>query len=83
MEQETKTITKAIEELLWHCRFEKKLDEKTIQAYRVDLRQMAEIVGATTDIFVMSKTDIKQYLQSIAHFKPKTIKRKVATYVRC
>ena len=79
MEQEMKTITQAIEELLWHCRFEKKLDEKTIQAYRVDLRQMAEIVGAATDIFAMTKTDIKQYLQAIAHFKPKTIKRKVAT----
>lgn len=65
--------------MLWHCRFEKKLDEKTIQAYRVDLRQMAETVGATADIFAMSKADIKQYLQSIAHFKPKTIKRKVAT----
>ncbi|MCM1041140.1 MAG: tyrosine-type recombinase/integrase [Bacteroides sp.] len=79
MTQETKTITEAIKTFLWHCRFEKGLDEKTIQAYRVDLRQVTEIVGEQTDIFALMKTDIKQYLQSIAHFKHKTIKRKVAT----
>lgn len=79
MEQEKKEITAVIREFLWHCRFEKKLDEKTIRAYRADLRQMAEIIGETTDIFIMSKTDIKRYLQAIAHFKHKTIKRKIAT----
>ena len=79
MRQEKKEITAAIREFLWHCRFEKKLDEKTIRAYQADLRQMAEIVGETTDIFIMSKTDIKGYLQAIAHFKHKTIKRKIAT----
>lgn len=79
MKQEKKEITVAIKEFLWHCRFEKKLDEKTIRAYQADLRQMAEIIGDTTDIFIMSKTDIKGYLQAIAHFKHKTIKRKIAT----
>lgn len=79
MEQEKKEIAEAIEEFLWHCRFEKKLDEKTIRAYRADLRQMAKIIGEATDIFTMSKTDIKHYLQAIAHFKHKTIKRKIAT----
>lgn len=79
MKQEKKEVTAAIREFLWHCRFEKKLDEKTIRAYQADLRQMAEIVGETTDIFIMSKIDIKGYLQAIAHFKHKTIKRKIAT----
>ena len=79
MKQEKKEVTAAIREFLWHCRFEKKLDEKTIRAYRADLRQMAQIVGETTDIFIMSKTDIKNYLQQIAGFKHKTIKRKIAT----
>ena len=51
MKQEKKEVTAAIREFLWHCRFEKKLDEKTIRAYRADLRQMAEIVGETTDIY--------------------------------
>lgn len=79
MEQEKKVFAEAIREFLWHCRFEKKLDEKTIRAYRADLRQMAEITGSTKDIFEVSKTDIKCYLQAIAHFKHKTIKRKIAT----
>jgi len=79
MEQEKKEITAAIREFLWHCRFEKKLDEKTIRAYRADLQQMAEITGKATDVFEISKTDIKNYLQHIARFKHKTIKRKIAT----
>lgn len=79
MRHEKKNIMEVIAEFLWHCRFEKQLDEKTIKAYQVDLRQMAEIIDETTDIFTMSKTTIKQYIQSIAHFKHKTIKRKVAT----
>ncbi len=79
MEHEKKEIAVAIMEFLWHCRFEKKLDEKTIQAYRADLRQMAEITGTARDIFDISKTDIKNYLQQIAGFKHKTIKRKIAT----
>ena len=79
MEEEKKLIVEATKEFLWHCRFEKKLDEKTIRAYRADLRQMAEITGPTKDIFEVSKTDIKCYLQAIAHFKHKTIKRKIAT----
>lgn len=79
MEHEKKEMAAAITEFLWHCRFEKKLDEKTIRAYRADLRQMVEITGARTDVFDISKTDIKNYLQQIACFKHKTIKRKIAT----
>lgn len=79
MKQEKKEIAVAITEFLWHCRFEKKLDEKTIRAYRADLRQMAEITGPMRGIFEISKTDIKCYLQAIAHFQHKTIKRKIAS----
>lgn len=79
MEHEKKEMAAAITEFLWHCRFEKNLDDKTIRAYRADLRQMAEIAGEATDVFEVSKTDIKNYLQQIARFKHKTIKRKIAT----
>ncbi len=79
MKHKKKEITTAITEFLWHCRFEKNLDEKTIRAYRADLQQMAGIMGITTDVFEVSKTDIKNYLQQIARFKHKTIKRKIAT----
>ncbi len=89
MAHEKKEIAAAITEFLWHCRFEKNLDEKTIRAYRADLRQMAEITGEETDVFEISKTDIKNYLQQIARFKHNTIKRKIATlrsmfnYLKC
>lgn len=79
MEHEKKEIATAIKEFLWHCRFEKNLDDKTIRAYRSDLQQMMEITGATTDVFEVSKIDIKNYLQQISCFKHKTIKRKIAT----
>jgi len=79
MKHATKEITEAINEFLWHCRFEKQLDEKTIRAYRSDLQQMADITGRTTNLFELSKSDIKHYLQLISHFKHKTIKRKVAS----
>lgn len=79
MKQEKKEVAEAIKEFLWHCRFEKKLNEKTIRAYRADLKQLVEIIGGTTDVFAISKADIKHYLQTIAHFKHKTVKRKIAT----
>lgn len=40
---------------------------------------MAEITSGTADIFEVSKADIKNYLHQIAHFKYKTIKRKIAS----
>lgn len=79
MEQEKKPITTAIEEFLWHCRFAKKLDDKTIKAYTVDLRQFAQEIDSEMDIFDISKYTIRCYLQQISHLKHKTIKRKIAS----
>ncbi len=80
MEQMTnKTIAEAIESFLWHCRFERGLDDKTIKAYQVDLFQFARAVGKNCSLAEINKWDIKQYLQSISHFRHKTIKRKVAS----
>ncbi len=80
MEQQiTKPITKAIEDFLWHCRFEKNLDDKTIKAYNVDLKQFAHTIGNAYTFKEISKSEIKKYLQCISHFKHKTIKRKLAS----
>lgn len=78
-QQTTKSITTAIEEFLWHCRFEKNLDDKTINAYNVDLRQFAGTISSTFALNEISKSEIKKYLQSISHFQHKTIKRKLAS----
>ena len=34
-------VTAVIEDFLWHCEFEKKLSEKTLNAYKADLSQFA------------------------------------------
>lgn len=69
----------AIAEFLWHCRFEKNLDEKTIRAYRTDLLQFAGEGAEIDDLFRITKADIKSYLQRISGFEYKTIRRKLAS----
>lgn len=76
------TIDKAINEFLFHCQYEKNLNEKTLRAYKIDLNQFASYIKdtvAATDIKHMTKETLKDYLQAIADFKPKTIKRKIAS----
>ena len=65
-----------------HCRFEKKLSEKTIQFYQIDLKQFDLFLSSnqfTREVQEINKDLLRAYLQSISHFKPKTIKRKIAT----
>lgn len=82
MENCCMTMDKAISEFLFHCQYEKNLNEKTLRAYKIDLGQFAlyiEDTLASTDIKHMTKETLKSYLQTLAHFKPKTIKRKIAS----
>lgn len=79
--QNSQLLTEAIADFLFHCRYEKGLNEKTIIAYRTDLKQLYDFLRSTdpptmTDV---SKDLIKAYLQRIACFKPKTVKRKIAS----
>lgn len=76
------SINDAIEGFLFHCRFEKNLNSKTLGAYTIDLRQFSTYVKAIIEdqkIVNVTKEMLKTYLQEISHFKPKTIKRKVAS----
>lgn len=58
-----------------YCKTRKRLSEKTVKAYRIDLRQFCEYA---CDNF--SKETIKRYISFLNQkFKPKTAKRKVAT----
>ena len=75
-------IKNAVEKFIFHCNFEKKLSQKTIKAYKTDLSQFQEFVkkqNIKNDIVEIDKDNIKKYLQNISVFKPRTIKRKVAT----
>ena len=73
--QKVKTV---IEDFLCHCEFEKKLDRKTLNAYKADLLQFVSNIGYL-NISEVAKDVLRRYLQSISHFKHKTIKRKLAT----
>lgn len=71
-------VTTVIEDFLWHCEFEKKLDRKTLNAYKADLSQFVSNVG-DLNISEVNKDVLRKYLQAISHFRHKTIKRKIAT----
>lgn len=70
-----------INKFLFHCKFEKRLSSKTLKAYTIDLNQYRTFMvnHNVSDTLLMSKEDLKEYLQCISTFKPKTIKRKIAT----
>ncbi len=71
-------ICKAISAFIWHCRYEKGLDEKTIHAYETDLKQFEEL-SCAKHVAQIEKTQIQIWLKSLSCFKHKTLKRKLAT----
>jgi integrase/recombinase XerD len=71
-------LTKQITDFLRYCELQKKLDEKTLKAYRIDLTQFS--IYTTEDIMYLNKACITAYIQLLhAKYKPKTVKRKIAT----
>ena len=70
-----------VKNFIFHCSIEKNLSEKTLQAYKIDLRQFNSFIalkGCGDDISDIKKEVIKEYLLELSVHKPKTIKRKVA-----
>ena len=60
------------------CESEKRLDKKTIKAYRIDLRQFTEYVIGQAASF--DRETIKSYTAYMNQkFKPSTVKRKIAS----
>lgn len=68
-----------IKNYLTYCQRQKRLDEKTLKAYRIDLRQFSEkiphlmIAEVTPDI-------LEQHIAQLHEaYKPRTVKRKIAS----
>lgn len=61
---------------LEYCEIQKRLDEKTLKAYWIDLRQfLEEIVDAEISVDLL-----EEYISKLHEkFKPKTVKRKIAS----
>lgn len=73
-----KNQQKLMEEYLYYGLKQRKLDEKTVRAYRVDLRQFSEFCAQKE--LVTEKAIIRQYVLYLHEtYKQKTVKRKVAS----
>ena len=76
------TLCNSVEKFLFHCRYEKHLNPKTLKAYQCDLGQFWQFVS-NIDPFLhidgIGKDVLKEYLKQLSPLKPKTFKRKVAT----
>lgn len=67
-----------ITEYIEYCEYRKRLDSKTLKAYRIDLRQFEEFCIDLTDCFV--KRAVDDFITSLhKQYKPKTVKRKIAS----
>lgn len=70
------SLCKSIQIYLEYCQFRKRLDGKTLKAYRIDLAQYQLFIG-NQDV---SKEMIEKYLATLHQkYKPKTVKRKIAS----
>lgn len=69
-------IYKRVEEYLEYCKYWKELDEKTLKAYKIDLKQFFTTVSRDTP----QKDEIEQYITELHKtYKQKTVKRKIAS----
>jgi len=74
-------LNQTIENFKFHCKFEKNLSPKTLQAYEIDLKQFAQYKQfESIKICNFDKNKLKEYIQNLysLNLKAKTIKRKIA-----
>ena len=68
-----------VEEYLDHCINQKRLSQKTVNAYRIDLTQFQKRM-ALQHLLTITQDDLEEYIKNLhAKYKPKTVKRKVAS----
>ena len=68
-----------MESYLYYCHMQKRLDEKTRKAYCIDLRQFSENIP-TKEVAEITPETLENYIASLhQQYKPKTVKRKIAT----
>ena len=74
-------LEEVIKDFKFHCKFERNLSNKTMEAYSVDLNQFEQFKNyKSIDISEFDKYKLKEYVQSLyeLELKVKTIKRKVS-----
>ena len=72
-------IPSIIEDYLNYCKTQKRLDPKTIKAYRIDLTQFSDF-SESLNINALSSSDIECFIGYLnENYKAKTVKRKLAS----
>ena len=62
-----------------YCQYQKRLDMKTLKAYRIDLKQFCTQIS-TTRITEITSDLLENYIAKLHQkYKPKTVKRKIAS----
>lgn len=73
------TLETLIKDYLEFCQYQKRLDPKTLKAYRIDLKQFREQLFVTC-VSQISLEMLETFIGSLHQsFKPKTAKRKIAS----
>lgn len=68
-----------ISDYLSYCRAQKRLDEKTLKAYRIDLKQFTDHFPDAA-ISELTSSDLENHISDLhRQYKPKTVKRKIAS----
>lgn len=72
------TLHCCMREYLEYCHYRKRLDYKTLKAYRIDLKQYEDFCAGVSDCF--SKNMVDNFITCLhKRYKPKTVKRKIAS----
>ena len=72
----TTLLSTHIQNYLTYCKNQKRLDEKTLKAYRIDLAQFAH-AQIPSDITDITPDLLEEYVASLhEQYKPRTVKRK-------
>ena len=71
-------LTEVINEYLEYCKYRKRLNEKTLKAYGIDLFQYSSFTSEETK--ALSKENIENFITELhKKYKPKSVKRKIAS----
>lgn len=72
------TLNDYIAEYLEYCVYRKRLDAKTVKAYKIDLQQYSAFSSDLCEC--LSKNAVDHFITSLhRQYKPKTVKRKIAS----
>lgn len=68
-----------ISNYLEYCETQKRLDEKTLKAYIIDLKQFSTLISCKEITMITTNTLETHIAQLHQQYKPKTVKRKIAS----